>query len=62
MVGIMWFLLTLTFEIVFGRLVMHASWQRLGSDYDLVHGGLLPLGLLLLAAAPLITAKLWRIF
>ena len=25
--------------------VMHASWQRIGSDYDLVHGGLFRLGL-----------------
>jgi hypothetical protein len=56
-VGIMWLILTLTFEIAFGRVVMHASWQRIGSDYDLTHGGLLPIGLLLLALAPLITAK-----
>lgn len=56
-VGIMWLILTLTFEIGFGRVVMHASWQRIGSDYDLVHGGLLPVGLLLLTLAPLITAK-----
>jgi hypothetical protein len=56
-VGTVWLLLTLMFEIAFGRDVMHASWQRIGSDYDLRHGGLLPIGLLLLATAPLITAK-----
>jgi hypothetical protein len=56
-VGITWLIVTLTFEITFGRLVMQASWQRIGSDYDLVHGGLLPIGLVLLALAPLITAK-----
>jgi hypothetical protein len=56
-VGVMWFILTLTFEIAFGRLILHASWQRIGSDYDLVHGGLLPIGLALLALAPLIAAK-----
>jgi hypothetical protein len=60
-VGIMWLILTLTFEIAFGRVVMHASWQRIGSDYDLTHGGLLPIGLLLLALAPLITAKVRNI-
>jgi hypothetical protein len=39
-VGVTWLMLTLAFEIAFGRVVMHASWQRIGSDYDLVHGGL----------------------
>jgi hypothetical protein len=56
-VGMMWLMLTLVFEITFARVVAHASWQRIGSDYDLTHGGLLPIGLLLLALAPLITAK-----
>lgn len=61
-VGIMWLILTLVFEIAFGRAVMHATWQRIGSDYDLAHGGLLPIGLLLLALAPLITAKARNMF
>jgi hypothetical protein len=56
-VGITWLALTVTFEVVFGRAVMQASWQRIGSDYDLVHGGLLPIGLLILALAPFMTAK-----
>ena len=56
-VGITWVALTLTFEVAFGRAVMQASWQRIGSDYDLLHGGLLPIGLLILALTPLITAK-----
>jgi hypothetical protein len=57
-VGIVWLVLTLTFEITFGRLVAHASWARIASDYDLTRGGLLPIGLLVLTAAPLIAAKL----
>jgi hypothetical protein len=57
-VGILWLLLTVTFELVFGRLVVHASWPRLLSDYDVRHGGYLPFGLLALALAPLIAAKL----
>lgn len=61
-VGIAWFVLTLAFEVSFGRLVMEASWQRIGSDYDLVHGGLLPIGLVLLALAPLIAAKVQHLF
>jgi hypothetical protein len=56
-VGVLWLVLTVMFEIGFGRAVMQAPWQRIGADYDLVHGGLLPIGLVLLALAPLITAK-----
>jgi hypothetical protein len=60
-VGVTWLILTLTFEAAFGRFVLHASWQRIGSDYDLTHGGLLPIGLVLLALAPLIASKGRRI-
>ena len=56
-VGIVWLLLTLAFELVFGRYVVHASWSRIASDYDVLRGGLLPIGLLVLTAAPLIAAK-----
>ena len=60
-VGIVWLVLTLTFEIVFGRYVAHASWARIASDYDLPRGGLLPIGLLVVTGAPLIAAKLRRV-
>jgi hypothetical protein len=56
-VGVLWLVLTVMFEIGFGHAVLQASWQRIGSDYDLIHGGLLPIGLALLALAPLIAAK-----
>ena len=55
--GIVWLVLTLAFEIAFGRYVVHAPWSRIASDYNLLHGGLLPIGLLVLTAAPLIMAK-----
>ena len=58
-VGVWWLVLTLTFEIAFGRLVAGASWDRIASDYDLRRGGLLPIGLLVLTAAPLLAAR-WR--
>jgi hypothetical protein len=61
LIGVTWLLLTVTFELVFGRAIMQASWQRIGSDYDLIHGGLLPLGLLILTLAPVITAKVRRL-
>jgi hypothetical protein len=57
-VGIVWLALTLTFEVMFGRIVMHASWSRIASDYNLLRGGLLPLGLLVLTAAPLIATRI----
>jgi hypothetical protein len=56
-IGLLWLGLTLAFEVLFGRLVMGYSWERLTSDYNLLRGGLLPIGLLVLAVAPLIAAK-----
>jgi hypothetical protein len=56
-IGIVWLVLTLAFEIAFGRYVVHASWSRIASDYNLLRGGLLPIGLLVLTAAPLIAAR-----
>lgn len=56
-VGIVWLVLTLAFEIAFGRYVVQAPWSRIASDYNLLRGGLLPIGLLVLTAAPLIAAK-----
>jgi hypothetical protein len=51
-VGFLWALLTIVFELVFGRFVFGYSWSRLAADYDLAHGGLMGLGLLLLVFAP----------
>jgi hypothetical protein len=59
MVGGIWLVLTASFEILLGRLVMGAIWQRIWSDYDLVNGGLMPLGLLFLFFSPLLAAR-WR--
>ena len=57
-VGAMWLGLTLGFEIFLGRFVIGYSWQRVASDYKLFEGGLLPIGMLILAAAPLVAAKI----
>jgi hypothetical protein len=58
LVGAMWVILTLTFEILLGRYVMDLTWDRIFSDYDLRNGGLLPIGLLVMFLAPLITARI----
>ena len=43
---------------LFGRYVIHTSWSRIASDYNLIRGGLMPIGLLVLTAAPLVAARL----
>ncbi len=57
LVGASWLALTLAFEILFGRFVVGASWERLASDYNVLEGGLLPIGMLVLTLSPLIAAK-----
>ena len=56
LVGALWVIWTLGFEIGLGRFVAHLSWQRIFSDFDLPRGGLLPLGLAVMALAPRIAA------
>jgi hypothetical protein len=49
------------FEILGGRLAGY-TWARIGSDYDLRHGGLLGIGMAVVALSPLLAAKLRRDF
>ena len=57
-VGVLWLGLTMAFEILFGRFVIGASWERLAADYNVLEGGLLPFGMLLLLLSPLIAMKI----
>ncbi len=57
-VGGLWLVLTLTFEIVFGRCVVGASWERISADFNLLKGGLLPIGMLILLLSPLLAGKI----
>ena len=57
-IGSAWVVLTVAFEIGLGRLVLGYSWERLGADYDVLEGGLLPIGFVILAVSPLIAARL----
>ncbi|MEQ1883440.1 MAG: hypothetical protein ABL967_00135 [Bryobacteraceae bacterium] len=54
--GIVWTVLTLAFEFSLGT-ALGLTWSRMLSDYDLPHGGLMPLGILILVLAPWIAAK-----
>ncbi|MEQ9411404.1 MAG: hypothetical protein RIK87_27060 [Fuerstiella sp.] len=57
-VGGTWVVLTVAFEVLFGRLVAGLSWERLFRDYNILEGGLMPLGLAVLFFAPWIAARL----
>jgi hypothetical protein len=56
-VGILWALLTLTFEISLGRLILGYSWERILADYNPSQGGWMALGLVILILAPLIATQ-----
>jgi hypothetical protein len=57
-VGVLWLVLTVAFELGFGHFVFGRSRERLGEDYNLSKGGLLPFGLVVLALSPLIATRL----
>ena len=58
LVGSIWLVLTVAFEILLGRLVMGLDWEKIFAGYKLAQGGLMPLGLLFLFFSPMIAAKL----
>ena len=60
-VGLVWLVLMLGFEISFGRYVMRFSWEKIASDYNLIKGGFLSIGMLVLTASPLIAARIRRL-
>jgi hypothetical protein len=57
-IGGMWAVLTLVFEIGLGHLVLGYSWARILADYNLLQGGLMSVGLIVLLLAPLIATNL----
>ena len=57
-IGFFWLVLMLALDIGFGRLVFHASWDRIVAEFDLRRGGLLGFGMLVIFFAPLLMAKL----
>jgi len=57
-IGFIWLILTLLFEVSLGRCVFGFSWEKILSDYDILRGGLLPFGIIILTLSPLIAYKL----
>ena len=57
-IGVLWLLLTVTFEFAFGRFVSGHSWERLLADYNVLEGRLWLLVLATVFVAPLVAVKL----
>jgi hypothetical protein len=57
-IGLLWLGLTLAFEFSFGHYAMHRSWESIGAEYNLLHGGLMPIGLLIFVFSPWIAGEL----
>lgn len=57
-VGLLWLALTLAFEWNFGHYVMGRPWNSIRAEYNLLHGGLMPVGLAIFAMTPWIA---WRL-
>ena len=55
--GLAWVVLTLFFEVAAGRL-LGLSWSRIGADYDIAQGGLMPVGLVAMGFSPLLARRL----
>jgi hypothetical protein len=60
-VGVLWVILTLVFEVSFGRFFLSYSWKRVACDYNLAEGGLLPLGLAALSVSPCLAGKVRKL-
>jgi hypothetical protein len=58
LIGMIWLLLTVAFEVLFGRFVVRLTWEELLAGYNIANGGLMPLGLLILLFSPMIALKL----
>jgi hypothetical protein len=59
-IGLLWAILTVGFETRFGMFILGYLWTRLASDYNLREGGLLPIGLLLMALSPWLATRIRR--
>jgi hypothetical protein len=58
LVGSLWTLLTLFFELALGFLILGLSRERVFEDYDISRGGLMAFGVLFMIFAPYLAARL----
>ncbi len=59
-VGAIWLVLTLAFELLFGRFASGQTWTALLADYNVLRGRLWPLVLLGTVAAPWVWGRILR--
>ena len=57
-IGILWVVITIIFEFIFGHFVMGHPWQKLLADYNLFNGRLWVLVLINNLSSPLISGKI----
>jgi len=57
-VGALWMVLTFAFDALVGRFLADGNFERLFADYDPRRGGLMLVGMVVLALTPLTTARL----
>jgi hypothetical protein len=57
-VGVVWLVLTVDFELLFGHYVSGLSFESLAAEYDVSRGRLWPLVLIVVLAAPWLTSAL----
>lgn len=59
-VGALWLGMTLAFEWSFGHYAMGRPWESIAAEYNLLQGGLMPIGLAIFAMSPWIAWRLRR--
>ena len=59
-IGLLWFVMTIAFEFLFGHYVTGHSWQHLFHDYNLLAGRIWLLVLLWVAGAPYLFHRLTK--
>ena len=59
-IGASWVGLTLAFEWSFGHYAMRRSWASIFAEYDVLHGGLMPVGLVIFGMSPWLAFALRR--
>jgi hypothetical protein len=57
-VGFLWLGLTLAFDLSLARYVFGRTWESLAAEFNILEGGLFPIGLAILTVSPLIASRL----
>lgn len=61
MIGILWILMTVSFEFLAGHYLFGHSWDRLFADYNIIRGRVWVLVLITASVAPVCTARIRKL-